>query len=164
MLAQNKQTSDKKFDLYIGLSDYGSFMSFKTTNGIYNLGLDYRITKYFGLGLQVGYGQLLDQYGTVQSEGFTGMHLYRYAAVGDFHLLPLFIESANSKLDLFVRGTIGGQYAKATDDYSGPDSYNKVDYGAYFGISYNPIKVLGIYGLIGYGNFSFTQFGLSVSF
>jgi len=153
-----------EFSVFAGISDYGSFMNFKTTKGIYNLGLNYRFTKYFDVGIQMGYGQLLDEYGSLPGANSIAMHLYRYSVKGGFHILPLFNITQNFPLDIFLRGCIGGLSAIATEAYTGPASYSKADYGIYLGIKYNPIKRLGIYGEVGFGNFSYSQFGVSVAF
>lgn len=153
----------KKMDVSIGLSDLGGFMDYGIVRGVYNLNLDYRVSKHFSTGVQFGYGRLLF-YNYLGGENVVGGNIYRYAATGSFHLTPFIIKKENPKLDIYLKGKIGGQTGTTTEVYSYQGTFNFLDYGAYFGVSYNPIKKIGIYGELGYGKVSYSQFGLSFSF
>ena len=150
-------------EVRIGLSDLGGFMDYNNVYGIYNLNLNYKFSKYYSAGIQVGYGgvKTYDYYdgGSVQSG-----NIFRYAATGTLYLSPLFLKNENSKFDLYIRGVIGGQTALAKEPYPNPGKYNSVDYGFYGGFNYAPFKNIGIFGELGYGNLSYSQFGISYKF
>ncbi len=153
----------KQLEVSLGLSDLGGFMDYNNVKGVYNASFNYKFSKYFSSGAQFGYGQL-QLYNYLTDENIVGGHIYRYAATGNFHLTPLIISHDNPKMDLFIKGKIGGNTTINQDPNSNSGTKNRIDYGCYFGVKYNPIKSLGVYVELGYGNISYSQFGISHTF
>lgn len=162
LLSQDKN-QERQIILQLGLSDFGSFLDYQTIRGIYNINLHYRFSNYFGAGAQFGYGQFQQNNYLTGENVFVG-HIYRYSASGRFHLTPFFAKNEYSRFDLYISGIIGGQSSMLNELYSYPGTYNSIDYGAYFGAKYNPIKQVGIYCEAGLGKHSYSQFGILFSF
>lgn len=161
-----QENSFKKYmEVRVGISDLGGFMDYNNNvNGIYNLNLNYRFSKYFGAGIQGGYGGLKTNAYATGGEDIHYGNLFRYAASGTFYISPLFLKKENPKFDLYIRGVVGGQTAFVKEPYPNPGTYNRFDYGGYVGFNYSPFKNIGIYGEVGYGNRSHSQFGISYKF
>lgn len=152
-----------KTEISIGLSDFGEFLNYKTTNGVINLNVNVWLSKHVDVGIQAGIGRLFDQYGSGIDKSI-GMYLYKYSTTSRFHFSPFFFKDQDSKIDTYLKGLIGGQTVKVLQEISSPYINTEVDYGLYLGIRYNPIWLLGIYGEIGVGRFAYSQLGLSLSF
>ncbi|MEX0987077.1 MAG: hypothetical protein WD052_06320 [Bacteroidales bacterium] len=158
-IGQNKYN----YEIGIGISDFGEFLNYKTTKGVINLNTNFWLSKHVDVGVQAGIGRQFDQYGTVTNNSI-GMYLFKYSTISRFHFLQLPIKSQDSKIDFYLKGILGGQTVKRVEEFTSPNVNTEVDYGIYFGIRYNPIWLLGIYGEIGAGRFSYSQFGLSLKF
>lgn len=149
----------RHLEVRIGISDLGGFMDYSNVYGKYILNLNYRFSKYFGAGIQAGYGGVKN-YNYFEGGSSQSGNVFGYVATGTFYISPLIFKTESSKLDLYIRGQIGGQTAIVKEPLT-PGTYNSLDYGCYFGLNYSLLRRIGIFGEVGYGNLTYSQFGIS---
>lgn len=158
--AQNENLKNNT-ELSIGLSDFGKFLNYKSTNGVVNLNINHWLSKYLDLGIQAGVGRQFDQYGPGIDKSIS-MYLYKYSATSRFHLSPFIRNPKDLKTDIYLKGIFGGQTVEMVESITSPASSTEIDYGLYLGLSYNPIWKINIYGEVGIGKNSYSQIGLSM--
>lgn len=147
-------------DVSLGISDYSEFLSFKSVLGVYHLNLNYRISSCFSAGVDLGYGGF-------KSYGWnTGSMLWAstflYSLNGYFHLTPMVAKKPNPRFDVYLKGKIGGNSINIIDDDSPYQDRTELDWGVYAGCKFRILQSAGIYTEVGYGKYTFTQFGLYV--
>jgi len=156
---ENSQSGE--IDLRIGFSDMGDFFSYRNVYGVYNLNLNYRASEYFSGGVQFGYGAT-KLYSIHTAKNVIGTHILMYSLSACFYLTPLFNKQPDPKVDLYVKVKIGAVNLYPTEYQSAYTKETIFDYGSYFGVNYNPFSRLGIFAEVGFGEITFSQFGLSI--
>lgn len=165
MLAYSQDKgSQKPISINLGISDLWDFMDYSNVYGVYNLNANYRIIPYVAVGVEAGYGGLkyVDYYTNSTS---LGGHAIFYSLNGYFYFTPLFSENPNPRLDLYLKGKLGGISFIQTDDRMGdPQDLDKFkfDYGIYAGCKIRIFNSFGAFAEIGYGKATYTQFGLYI--
>lgn len=143
----------------IGISDFDRIFKYTGSYGNYSLSYNYSLTDNLEVGAYFGYMGLfqyyyIPDYKTVSNTLFYGLNAY-------YHFSQYFSNNSSPKLDLYLKGKIGG-FSILNDNYLPDTNDNNFDWGTYAGIAYYPWKRFGIYGEIGYGKYTYTQIGLSL--
>ncbi len=158
------QVQPNPISINIGISDLWDFMDYNNVYGVYNFNANYRITPYVAAGVEAGYGglKLYDYFNNTTS---IGGHAIFYSLDGYFYFTPLYSENPHPRLDLYLKGKLGGISFILTDEEMGdPQDADKFefDYGIYAGCKIRIFKSFGAFAEIGYGKATFTQFGLYI--
>lgn len=160
--AEDKPKSGN-FDLRIGISDMGEFLNYRNVYGVYNLNIEYRASKYLSGGVQLGYGAY-KSYNSITGKNTIRAHIFMYNLSACVYLTPLFNKKPEPKADFYLKGKIGAYSLSPLENYVYLSRETRFDYGGYVGVEYNPLKRLGIFAEVGYGEITFSQVGLSLKF
>lgn len=153
------QESSNRNGLTLQLGTKGHrYYTKKLTRDHFGLNLNYRFSNHFELGGYLSYLHVKDDF--TDSEIKNGYSLF-YGINGYYHLSPYFVKQDPLKLQVYLKGSLGG-YRVLYTELGDPARYNYLDWGGYLGVAYYPWKRVGFYGEVGYGTRSLGEFGISI--
>lgn len=160
---QGQQSKENtKIELGIGITDFERFLDFKGIYGNYQLSAFYRISPSLSVGIQGAYA------GLKYNQTFGGnktiyAHALSYNLAGKVYLTSLLSEKDDRKLHVYAKGKVGAlTYIPVVEEDPVEGTY--FDYGAYLGIEYTPFLRIGAFLELGYGEKTFSQFGILFRF
>jgi len=158
-----ESSKNSKVELGIGITDFSSFLSYKGMYGNYQLSAFYKIANSFSLGIQGAYaGFKMNDYAT-GGNATIYEHVISYNLAGKVCITSLLSDKDNRKLHVYAKGKLGAlTYIPVIEEYSIEGT--RFDYGAYLGIEYTPFQRAGAFLELGYGKFTFSQFGVFFRF